>query len=94
MRCAPCALRALPRVLEARRQHRERLLAAQYLRASTSQQQYALEAQAAAIEAYAQRNGLSIVRTYADPGRSGVSFEGRPGLKALRTAPSFTSQMR
>jgi DNA invertase Pin-like site-specific DNA recombinase len=46
-------------------------------------QQYSLENQQAAIDAYAAERGMSIVRTYQDAGRSGLTIERRPGLLKL-----------
>jgi len=60
--------------------------AAQYLRMSTEHQRYSLAAQAQAIAEYAGKNGFHIVRTYFDPGESGVTFENRLGLQALLRA--------
>jgi DNA invertase Pin-like site-specific DNA recombinase len=57
--------------------------AAQYVRMSTDHQRYSTENQAEAIEAYAREHGMEIVRTYADEGKSGLSIEGRSGLKQL-----------
>lgn len=57
--------------------------AAQYLRMSTDMQQYSLENQADAIALYAARQELTIVRTYEDAGRSGLSISKRLGLQAL-----------
>ncbi|MEY9466257.1 DNA invertase Pin-like site-specific DNA recombinase [Bradyrhizobium ottawaense] len=57
--------------------------AAQYVRMSTDAQKYSLENQAAAIAAYAARRHITIVRTYADPGRSGLRIAGRDGLQEL-----------
>jgi DNA invertase Pin-like site-specific DNA recombinase len=57
--------------------------AAQYLRMSTDLQKYSIENQAAAIAAYAARRNISIVRTYADRGRSGLRMAGREGLQEL-----------
>lgn len=57
--------------------------AAQYVRMSTDGQKYSLENQAAAIAAYAARRHLTIVHTYADPGRSGLRLAGRDGLQEL-----------
>lgn len=59
------------------------LRAAQYLRMSTELQRYSIQNQAAAIAAYAQQQNLTIVRTYADEGRSGLRIKGRPGLIEL-----------
>jgi DNA invertase Pin-like site-specific DNA recombinase len=56
---------------------------AQYLRMSTDMQTYSLELQAAANSAFADARGWRIVRTYIDPGVSGLSFNARPGLRAL-----------
>ncbi|MBB4261456.1 MULTISPECIES: recombinase family protein [unclassified Bradyrhizobium] len=57
--------------------------AAQYLRMSRDLQRYSIKNQLAAIAAYAQANGLTIVRTYVDEGRSGLRIKGRPGLIEL-----------
>jgi DNA invertase Pin-like site-specific DNA recombinase len=50
---------------------------------STDHQRYSTENQAAAIQAYAARRGMEIVRTYADEGKSGLRIEGRDALKQL-----------
>lgn len=57
--------------------------AAQYLRMSTENQQYSLVNQAEAIAKYAESNGFVIVKSYEDPGRSGLVLRERPGLRAL-----------
>src|SRR5579862_3280439 len=57
--------------------------AAQYVRMSTEHQQYSTANQQDAIREYAQRRGFSIVRTYADEGRSGLNVAGRESLRAL-----------
>jgi len=57
--------------------------AAQYLRMSKDHQRYSIRNQARAISAYASQHGLSIVKTYTDPGESGLTLRERPGLKAL-----------
>jgi DNA invertase Pin-like site-specific DNA recombinase len=57
--------------------------AAQYLRMSTDQQEFSITNQAAAIALYAQAKGIEIVRTYQDPGKSGVSLKQRNGLRDL-----------
>ena len=57
--------------------------AAQYLRMSTDQQRYSLQAQAEAIQGYAALHRLDIVRSYVDAGKSGTTFDRRDGLKAL-----------
>ena len=57
--------------------------AAQYLRMSTDHQQYSMLNQEAVISTYARQHNFDIVKTYADPGRSGLRFRNRPGLVAL-----------
>jgi len=57
--------------------------AAEYLRKSTEHQKYSIENQSAAIRDYAERQGFVIVRTYADPAKSGLSLRQRPGLQQL-----------
>jgi DNA invertase Pin-like site-specific DNA recombinase len=57
--------------------------AAQYVRMSTDQQKYSTRNQEEAIAAYAVRHNLTIVRTYADEGRSGLRMDGRQALKEL-----------
>jgi DNA invertase Pin-like site-specific DNA recombinase len=57
--------------------------AAQYVRMSTEHQHYSTHNQADKIAEYAQRRNIQIVRTYADEGKSGLSLEGRAGMKQL-----------
>ena len=57
--------------------------AAQYIRMSTEHQKYSIENQQAAIEAYACLNGIEIIRTYVDRGKSGLLLQGRTALKQL-----------
>jgi len=57
--------------------------AAQYLRMSTEDQQYSIDNQRTRIREYALRNGFDIVKTYEDPGKSGVIIKHRKGLSAL-----------
>jgi DNA invertase Pin-like site-specific DNA recombinase len=59
------------------------LRAAQYIRMSTDHQKYSPINQADAINGYASGRGIKIVRTYADEGRSGLTFDYRPALKRL-----------
>jgi DNA invertase Pin-like site-specific DNA recombinase len=59
------------------------LPAAQYLRMSTERQQYSLENQSTAIQAYASLHAFEIVQTYTDNARSGVSLKNRTGLQQL-----------
>ena len=60
-----------------------RRFAAMYVRMSTEHQQYSIENQTAAIEAYAKKAGMKIVKTYSDGARSGLDLRGRPGLQRL-----------
>lgn len=57
--------------------------AAQYVRMSTDHQKYSIANQSALIAAYAAVNDLTIVRSYEDAGRSGLSVEGRDALLRL-----------
>src|ERR1700678_1573043 len=57
--------------------------AAQYVRMSTEHQDYSIPNQLAAIEAYALLRNFEIVKTYSDPGKSGVDLTRRPGLQQL-----------
>lgn len=57
--------------------------AAQYVRMSTDHQKYSIINQKAVIAAYAVANGLTVVRSYEDAGRSGLSAEGRQALLRL-----------
>jgi DNA invertase Pin-like site-specific DNA recombinase len=57
--------------------------AAQYVRMSTEHQQYSTENQSVAILQYALAHGMTIVRTYADHGKSGLVLSGRQGLTQL-----------
>jgi DNA invertase Pin-like site-specific DNA recombinase len=57
--------------------------AAQYLRMSTEHQQYSIANQAEAISRYAEIHGFSVVKTYSDPAKSGLSLKKRSGLRQL-----------
>lgn len=57
--------------------------AAQYIRMSTDAQDLSPEMQSAAIARYAASNGLSVVQTYLDAGRSGLTLHNRPAMKKL-----------
>lgn len=59
------------------------LRAAQYVRMSTEHQQYSTDNQKDAIGAYAKANGIEVVRTYEDAGKSGLTLVGRPSLRRL-----------
>ena len=50
------------------------LRAAQYVRMSRELQRYSIQNQETAIAAYAQQRDLTIVRTYVDEGRSGLTI--------------------
>ena len=56
---------------------------AQYLRMSTEHQKYSLDNQAAAIQRYAEQNGFTVIKTYADSGKSGLVLKHREGLAQL-----------
>jgi DNA invertase Pin-like site-specific DNA recombinase len=57
--------------------------AAEYVRMSTEHQQYSTENQRDVIRQYAEKRGMTIVRTYTDSGKSGLRIDGRDGLKQL-----------
>jgi DNA invertase Pin-like site-specific DNA recombinase len=57
--------------------------AAQYLRMSTEDQQYSIANQEIRIQEYAEHHGFNIVKTYEDPGKSGVILKHRKGLSGL-----------
>ena len=57
--------------------------AAQYLRMSSENQRYSTENQRNAIAEYAGRHGYTVVASYIDAGRSGLSLKGRDALKQL-----------
>jgi len=57
--------------------------AAQYIRMSTEHQRYSPDNQRAAIAVYALERGFSVVETYQDSGKSGLSLSGRTELKRL-----------
>jgi DNA invertase Pin-like site-specific DNA recombinase len=50
---------------------------------STEHQKYSTENQAAVIGQYAEQRGISVIRTYADDGKSGLVLGGRNSLKQL-----------
>jgi DNA invertase Pin-like site-specific DNA recombinase len=57
--------------------------AAQYVRMSTEDQQYSMTNQSLRIQEYADKHGFDIVKTYRDPGKSGLIIKHRDGLSAL-----------
>jgi len=50
---------------------------------STEHQKYSTENQSTVIRQYAEKRGISIIRTYADDGKSGLVLGGRNSLKKL-----------
>lgn len=56
---------------------------AMYVRMSTDHQKYSTENQADIIREYAARHNMEVVETYADAGKSGLTFDGRDALKRL-----------
>ncbi len=56
---------------------------AQYLRMSTTHQKYSLDHQRVALARYASEHKMEIIRTYSDPGCSGLELAHRPGLRQL-----------
>ncbi len=61
----------------------ENRIAAQYLRMSTEHQKYSPENQREYIDRYAKDHDITILHTYDDAGRSGLSLDNRPGLRSL-----------
>jgi len=57
--------------------------AAQYVRMSTEHQKYSTENQRDMIKEFADAHNMTVVRTYADDGKSGLSIDGRKSLKKL-----------
>lgn len=57
--------------------------AAIYVRMSTDRQNYSAEHQRESLIAFAVDRGFTIVREYADEGKSGLDIKGRAGLRAL-----------
>ena len=62
---------------------RSEIRAAEYVRMSADHQRYSTENQADAIRHFAAEKGFTIVRTYADEGKSGLRIDGRDALKQL-----------
>jgi DNA invertase Pin-like site-specific DNA recombinase len=57
--------------------------AAAYVRKSKESQKYSIESQLHAINDYAVLHGMTVVKIYADPGRTGLVLKGRIGLQGL-----------
>jgi DNA invertase Pin-like site-specific DNA recombinase len=68
---------------QAKCESQELLRAAQYLRMSTEHQQYSIANQNAAIALYAAAHQILIVKSYVDPGKSGLTIQGRRALQEL-----------
>lgn len=66
--------------------------AAQYVRMSTEHQQHSTENQSDKIREYADAHGISVVKTYADEGKSGLNIGGREGLQRLFADENFRCQ--
>ena len=69
--------------------------AAEYVRMSTDRQDLSPAIQRDAIASFAETHGLTVVRSYADEGKSGVRLTNRPGLRELLKdvgdGPSFAA---
>lgn len=57
--------------------------AAEYIRMSTGSQDLSPETQKEVIAAYARNSGITVIQTYLDPGRSGLTLQKRPAMKRL-----------
>lgn len=55
---------------------------------STEQQQYSLDNQSEVIRRYAEERNMTVVRTYSDAGKTGLTLAERAGLKQLITMSS------
>jgi DNA invertase Pin-like site-specific DNA recombinase len=69
---------------------------ARYLRMSTDQQQYSLDNQSDAIQRYADQHNMTVVHTYSDAAKSGLTLSQRPGLRQLledveRGSPGYSA---
>lgn len=62
---------------------KQAIYVAQYLRMSTDNQKYSTYNQMLYISEYAKKNGMTIVKTYKDEGKSGLTIAGRLGLQNL-----------
>lgn len=56
---------------------------AAYMRMSTDHQRYSIDNQLDGIMRYAEENNITIVKTYTDEGKSGVSINGRQGFQQI-----------
>ena len=66
-------------------QHEPLIYCAGYVRCSTDQQDDSIEQQKTALEKYAaEKKNLKIIRYYEDEGKSGTTFDRRPGILKLK----------
>ena len=65
-------------------QYETKINCAGYVRCSTDQQDDSISQQKNALEEYAQKNNLRIIRYYEDEGKSGTTFDRRPGILKLK----------
>ena len=61
----------------------EIIAAAEYLRMSTEHQNYSLLNQQTAIREFAMQNGMEVIKSYTDGGKSGLNITLRHGLQSL-----------
>ncbi|QBE66265.1 recombinase family protein [Pseudoduganella lutea] len=59
---------------------------AAYARMSTETQDHSIQHQLDAINQYTQARAMTVMRTFVDEGRTGLTLQQRPGLQALLTA--------
>lgn len=68
-------------------------IAVGYVRCSTDMQEDSIEQQRKAIELWAQKNAFKIIEWFEDEGKSGTTFEKRPGFRKLQSrvenSPNF-----
>jgi DNA invertase Pin-like site-specific DNA recombinase len=57
--------------------------AVEYVRMSTDMQIFSIDAQQKVIAEFAREHGYEVLRTYADPGQSGLGLRGRKALRTL-----------
>ena len=63
--------------------HPKEIRAAEYVRMSKDQQQFSIAYQQAAIRLYSAQRGMTVTKTYADEGRSGLTLHDRPAMSQL-----------
>ena len=67
-------------------QYEPKINCAGYVRCSTDQQDDSISQQKNALEKYASETNLKIIRYYEDEGKSGTTFDKRPGFLKLKAA--------